>query len=797
MRNSIQNVVVLGAGTMGSRLAAHFANAGVHCVLLDVAGGGPGDPPEKRNQAAWAGLSAALAARPAPFFTPEAARLVKPGNFEDHLSWCVEADWVLEAVVENIEIKRQLLERVDSLRQPGAFITTNTSGLSVTDIAEGRSADFREHWAGTHFFNPPRYLKLVEIVPGPSTRPEVLDALARFADERLGKGVVFAKDTPNFIANRVGTYSLMNALRLMAELGLTIEEVDAATGPLLGRPRSATFRTIDVVGLDVLAHVVRNLFDRLPGDESRDLFRMPKAIDAMLQRKWLGDKTGKGFYQRVRKNGESEILALDLEKMEYRPRQRPRLAALDAAAQVAGAAERLRALLAPALRQAPEDKIGRFLWGSVSGACLYAARHLEEIADSLVDVDRAMCWGFGWELGPFQMWDAIGVEAMARALEREGNPIPPQVERMLDSGASSFYDTAGEGTSYFDFGAGAAKPVPEREGVLLLKSLEQRWGVVQRNAAASLIDLGDGVVCCEFHSKMNALGSDSFAMVQAGLRRLETDFDALVIANQGENFSVGANLMLLLVTAQDEEWDEIDRAIRQFQNVNRAIRYAPKPVVAAPHGMSLGGGCEISLHAARRHAAAETYIGLVETGVGLIPAGGGCKEMLVRAGAAAAGASDLDLFQHLRPIFENVAMAKVSTSAEDARKLHYLDSADPVAMNPDKLIAQAKQTALALAHSGYHAPAPPVIRALGEEFLAAARLAIHMMLRGEYITEYDAVVARKLAHILAGGSLSAPQTVGEDYILDLEREAFISLMGERRTQQRIAHTLKTGKPLRN
>ena len=796
MKKTIEQIAVLGAGTMGARIAAHFANAGIRCSLLDVPGGADA-PPSERNRPASAGLAAALSARPAAFFTPEVARLVRTGNFEDNLDWCAEADWILEAVVENLEIKRRLLERVDQHRRPGTFVTTNTSGLPVARIAEGRSPDFLEHWAGTHFFNPPRYLKLVEIIPGPATRPEVLEALARFSDERLGKGVVFAKDTPNFIANRVGTFSMLTVLALMADLEMTVEEIDALTGPVLGRPRSATFRTADIVGIDVLAHVVRNLYENLPGDESRELFRVPEFVERMLERGLLGEKSGKGFYQRVPRKGESEILTLDWHSMDYRQRQKPKLPALDAAALLTDTGERLRALLAPALEGKAADQTVQFLWGAVSRPCLYAARRVPEIADSLVDVDRAMRWGFAWQMGPFEMWDAIGLEPMARALEREGNALPPLVEQALSAGRRSFYESAEGHRSYFDLGAVAMKPVPEPEGILILKSLKERSKVVERNAGASLVDLGDGVVCCEFHTKMNALGGDIFSMLQAGVRRLESDFDAMVVANQGEHFSAGANLMLLLVAAQEQDWDEIDMAVRQFQRVTQAIRYAPKPVVVAPHGMTLGGGCEISLHAARRHAAAETYMGLVETGVGLIPAGGGCKEMLVRATAAASAGASLDLFQHLRPAFENIAMAKVSTSAEEARKLGYLDASDPVAMNGDRLVAQAKQTALALARSGYHPPAPPPIRVLGEEFLAAARLAIHMMLRAEYITEYDAVVARKLAHVLAGGALSSPQTVSEAYILDLEREAFVSLAGERKTQERIAHTLKTGKPLRN
>ncbi len=785
---------------MGARIAAHLANAGVRCSLLDV----PGAAPQPRNAPASAGLNAALAARPPAFFTPEAARLVQVGNFEDDLGRCAEADWILEAVIEDLDIKRGLLDRVEAHRRPGSLVTTNTSGLPIARLGQGRSPEFLAHWAGTHFFNPPRYLKLVELVPGPATQPDALDALARFCEERLGKGVVFAKDTPNFIANRVGTFAFLTVMGLMAELEMTIEEVDALTGPALGRPRSATFRTADIVGLDVLSHVVTHLYENLAADEARELFRLPPWIAEMMARGWLGEKSGRGFYEKAAKSGESEILTLDWPSMEYRPRRRPKLPALDATQLVSDAGERLRMLLGPALEGRPADTATKFLWGAVSRPCLYAARRIPEIADTLVDVDRAMRWGYGWEFGPFEMWDAVGLEAMARALEREGNSLPPLVERALAAGRKLFYEWAEGRASYFDLGAGAMKSVVQPEGVLVLKSLEDRSRVVERNAGSSLIDLGDGVLCCQFHTKMNALGGDIFAMLRAGVRRLESGFDAMLIANQAEHFSAGANLMLLLVAAQEQDWDEIDLAVRQFQKVNHAIRYAPKPVVAAPHGMTLGGGCEISLHAARRHAAAETYMGLVEAGVGLIPAGGGCKEMLIRAGAGGAVlklregvGGELDLFQHLRPIFENIAMAKVSTSAEEARALGYLDAADPVAMNGDRLVAQAKQTALALARSGYHPPAPPAIRVLGEQFLTAAKLAIHMLLRGEFISEYDALVARKLAYVLAGGALGAPQTVGEEYILDLEREAFVSLMGERKTQERIAHTLKTGKPLRN
>ena len=807
MRRPIQKAAVLGAGTMGARIAAHLANAGIPSYLLDIVPaeinaeekrkGLTLESPAVRNRIVLAGLEATKKARPAALFTPETVRLVTAGNFEDNLAWCGEADWIIEAVAEDLEIKRRLLERVEAVRKPGTIVTSNTSGLPIRRIAEGRSEDFRRHWAGTHFFNPPRYMKLTELIPGPETLPEVLAALTEVCDVRLGKGVVVAKDTPNFIANRIGTFAILNAMRQMEVLELTIEEVDACTGPAIGWPNSATFRTADIVGLDVLVHVVRNIYENAPEDESREMYRIPPLVEAMIARKWLGEKTGGGFYQRIKKGGEAEILTLDWQKLEYRPRQKAKFGSIEAARPIEDTRERLRALLTPALEGKGGDKATRFLWASFGETFLYAARRIPEIANRIVDVDRAMRWGFGWELGPFEMWDALGAERVAKALERDGKQLPPLVEKVLTSPRKLFYATEQGRTSYFDLAAGALAPVEEPAGIIVLKSLKERTPVVQENSGASLIDLGDGVLCCEFHSKMNAIGGDIFAMLQAGVARLGTEFEAMVIANQAPNFSAGANLMLLLITAQEGEWDDIHLAVRQFQRANMAIKYAPRPVVAAPQGIALGGGCEIPLHSARIHAAAETYIGLVEVGVGLIPAGGGTKEMLIRAGERAAGGADLDLFNALKPVFENVAMAKVSTSGEEARTLGYLRPSDLVAMNRDRQVADAKQTALAMVRAGYHPPAPTEIRVLGEEFFAAAKLAVHMMIRGEYATEYDGVVARKLAYVLAGGGITAPQTVPEQYILDLEREAFVSLCGERKTLERIAHTLKTGKPLRN
>jgi len=816
MKRRIEKAVVLGAGTMGSRIAAHFANAGLPCVLLDIVPPNlPADAPAaERNKIIRAGLDAAKKSKPAAFFTPALAEKIAIGNFEDDLARCAEADWIIEVVSENLEIKRKLLARVAQFRKPGAIVTTNTSGLPVHLIAEGMSEEFQQHWAGTHFFNPPRYLKLVEVIPGPKTSNDVVESLSEFCDRRLGKGVVLAKDTPNFIANRIGTFSMLNALRLMGTLGMTVEEVDACTGPAVGWPKSATFRTADIVGLDVLVHVVKNIYETAPTDESREMYKVPALVEEMVKRGWLGDKTGQGFYKKVKGEGEREILTLDVNTMEYRARQKAKFASLEMGKAIEDTRERLRALVGPVLEGQKGDKAQQFLWGALSEMCLYAARRVPEISDHVVDVDRAMRWGFAWELGPFEIMDGIGVKAFAGQARKEGRTLPAVVERVLARGRKGFYESEKGTTTVFDIGSGGAKKVEEPKGVIILKSLKDAGREVERNSGASLIDLGDGVVCCEFHAKMNAIGADLIAMLHKGLKRLETDFDAMVIANQAVNFSVGANLMLVLVGAQEQEWDELHMAVKQFQNINLAIKYAPKPVVAAPQGLALGGGCEVGLHAAKIQAAAEAYIGLVETGVGLIPGGGGTKEMLIRANEHARGTalglspspeSDLDLFHALKPIFEAIALAKVGTSAEECRDLGYLRREDGVSMNRDRLVADAKEAAMALVRGGYKPLAASwqegaqttKIKVLGEQFLAGAKLAIHMMLRGGYASEYDAHVGRKLANILAGGPLTSPQLVSEQYVLDLEREAFVSLCGEKKTQERIAHTLKTGKPLRN
>jgi len=803
MKPRIEKAVVLGAGTMGARIAAHFANAGLPCVLLDIVP--PGSPAGDRNKIVRAGLEAAKKTKPAAFFTASLADKVEIGNFDDDLARCAEADWIIEVVAENLEIKRNLLARVAPFRKPGAIVTTNTSGLPVHLIAEGVTEEFQQHWAGTHFFNPPRYLKLVELIPGPKTSPVVIETLTDFCDRRLGKGIVLAKDTPNFIANRVGTFSILNALRLMTSLGMTIEEVDACTGPAVGQPKSATFRTADIVGLDVLVHVVKNIYETVPSDESREIYKVPPFIEEMIRRGWLGDKTGQGFYKRVKGGGEKEILTLDVNTMEYRPRQKAKFASLEAGKAIEDSRERLSALVGPLLEGQKGDKAQQFLWGALSEMCLYAARRIPEISDNVEDVDRAMRWGFAWEMGPFEQMDALGVAGFAAQVRKEARALPPVIEKLLASGRKSFYESEKGKTAVFDFKTGAVKPVEEPKGVIILKSLKEAGREVERNTGASLLDLGDGVVCCEFHGKMNAIGADLIAMLHKGLKRLQTDFDAMVIANQAVNFSVGANLMLVLVGAQEQEWDELHMAVKQFQNVNLALKYAPKPVVAAPQGMALGGGCEIGLHSAKIQAAAEAYIGLVETGVGLIPGGGGTKEMLIRANEHSAGGEDLDLFHAMKPVFETIAMAKVGTSAEECREFGFLRRDDGVSLNRDRLVADAKEAALGLVRGGWKPLAASwqegarttQIKVLGEAFLAPAKLAIHMLQRGGYATEYDGQVGRKLANILAGGALSSSQTVSEQYVLDLEREAFVSLCGEKKTQERMAHTLKTGKPLRN
>jgi len=808
----IHRVAVLGAGTMGARIAAHFANAGVPSYLLDIV------PPDAdapaRNKIAAAGLEGAKKSKPAAFMDPSLARLVTIGNFEDDLKKLADVDWIIEAVVENLEIKRSLLRKIEAVRKPGTIITTNTSGLPVGKIAEGFSDNFRRAWFGTHFFNPPRYMRLLEIIPTPESDRGAIDAIAHFCDVRLGKGVVIAKDTPNFIGNRIGTFSVLNVMRLMQEMGLSVEEVDALTGQAVGWPKSATFRTIDLVGLDILGHVVGNLISNVK-DERSDL-QLPDFFKKMLSNKWLGDKAKGGFYKKVKggEGQEDERLAIDWKTLDYHPRQKPKFPALDMAKNVEETGARLRMILGME-GSGPQkgDKAGAFLWAALSDLWTYAANRVPEISDSIVEIDRAMKLGFNWELGPFELWDAAGVEATVLRMKKEGKPVAANVEKLLASGQKFWYGDdpkASSGRAYFDLASGHVKPVEVSTGVWSVTVAKKSNGVVKKNSGASLVDLGDGVACIEFHSKMNTLGTDIIGLITQTLKSggPGDNFDAFVITNDATNFSVGANLMLLLISVQEEEWDDVDLVIRQFQGMTQAIKFSPKPVVSAPFGLCLGGGTEISLHAAARQPHAELYTGLVEVGVGLLPGGGGCKEMLLRAvdsAAAAKGrssnealAGSVEMLEAMKKAFETIATAKVATSSHEARGLGFLSDSDRITMNRERVLSDAKARALELARSGYEPPVPRTdIPAPGESLLAALKMGVHLMRQGDFITDYEVKLGGKIAEVLCAGNITPGTPVSEQYILDLEREGFKSLCGERKTQERIQYTLKTGKTLRN
>jgi 3-hydroxyacyl-CoA dehydrogenase len=721
----IRSVAVLGAGTMGAQIAAHFANAGVSALLLDLTA-----------DVAREGLKRARALKPDPFFTADTHRLITIGGFDHDLAQMQAADWIIEAVVERLDIKRPLLERVDAVRRSGSIVSSNTSGIPIRALAEGRSRDFQTHWLGTHFFNPPRYLRLLEIIPTAETDAAVTATVSWFADHRLGKGVVVAKDRPNFIGNHIGLYGVTRVLQALASGRYTIEEIDAITGPALGRPNSATFRTMDMAGIDVLAHVANNLG-----------LELPAFVHGMIERGWVGGKAGQGFYKKAKSAGGQEILVLDPATFTYRPQQPVRIASVDAARSIDDTAERIRLLYDA------QDKAGEFLRETLGPTLDYTAKVAPDLAYSNDDVDRVMQWGFGWELGPF---------ATIGALKGEKTTVPP---------------AAGD--------------------LQILKTAKDQQRIVSRNPGASLVDLGDGVLAVEFHSKMNAIGGDTIAMLHAGLKAAAAQASALVIGSDAPNFSAGANLMLLLLEAQEGNWDDVDLMIRAFQNATQALRFADVPVIVATAGLTLGGGCEIALHGDRVQAAAESYIGLVETGVGLIPGGGGTKEMLARA-VDTLPTLQTDLLPYVQRVFETIGFAKVSTSAAQAIQLDYLDQTDRVTMNRERLMSDAKARALDRLREGYQKPiARTAIAVGGESVLAALKLGLHLALRAGRISDHDAVVGRALANVLAGGALPNQTTVSEQYLLDLEREAFLSLCGERKTLERIQHTLKTGKPLRN
>ncbi len=799
----VEKAAVLGAGTMGAAIAAHLSNAGIPTLLLDIAPkelseaeerkGLPLDSYHVRNRIVGEMFDAAKKLKPAPFMLSDNANLIELGNFEDDMEKLKDCDLIIEAVVERLDIKHKIFAEVEKYRNEGSVIGSNTSGIPIKDIAEPFSDDFKSHFLGMHFFNPPRYMKLVEVIPTEWTSGEVACKVHGFMDKRLGKGVVSAKDEPNFIANRVGTFGMMATIHEMLAMGFTPTEVDQMTGKAIGHASSATFRTSDLVGLDVLAHVNNNLYPAIPDDEDREAFVLPDVVNKMLEKKILGDKTGGGFYKKSNDaEGNRVILELDLETLEYKPQEKTKFASLDAGRQVEDKPQRIKQLMWG------EDNVGEFLWKTTSRTLRYAANRIPEIANTIVEIDNAMKWGFGWTIGVFETWDAIGLKESVERMKKENQPVPENVQKMLDSGAETFYKSEDGKKFYYDLVGGEYKEIPAQDGVIILDSVKEKNGVIKKNAGASLIDLGDGVACLEFHSKMNAIGGDTVQMMNFAFDEVEKNFEGLVIGNQGGNFSAGANIMMVLLAAQEEEWDDINMMIAQFQKAVMRIRYSPKPVVTAPYGLALGGGCEISMHGDKVRAAAETYIGLVEVGVGLLPAGCGTKEMTMRAMDKAKATPDADPLAFLKSTFEMIGMGKVATSAQEAKSWGILRPSDAISMNGDRLIADAKQEVLNLAASGYVQPVERTdILALGEQGQAAFKIALHQMLKGGFISEHDQLIGKKIARVMCGGDLNHTSYVSEQHLLDLEREAFLSLCGEPKTQQRIAGMLKTGKPLRN
>ncbi len=785
----VRTATVIGAGVMGSAIAAHLANAGIPVSLLDVVPSersGEDHRPEHRNRLAAAGKDRALRADPPAFFVPRLGALVTVGNVEDDLHRVQESDWTIEAVIEDLAAKRALLERVERFFQPGTLVSTNTSGLSVAAMVEGRSRAFRQHFLGTHFFNPPRYMKLVELIPSPDTLPEVLAAATEFVGRALGKGTVLAKDTPNFIANRIGAYTSSLAVGLALERGYTVEEVDDLTGPLIGRPRTGTFRLADLVGLDTAYHVRKNVYQSLPHDPEREVFAPPDVLRALVERGWLGRKSGRGFYWR---QGEATWV-LDLRTLEYRERREPTFPPADAVRRIAPVGERIRALLGAG------DRAATFVWSLLSRTLAYAACVLPEISDDVANVDRAMRWGFNWEVGPFELWDALGPAEVASRMKAEGTAVPRVVEQVVQ-GEGRFYPAIEGRRHFLSVPAPAYRPIADELGSLSLAGLIRAGRNVDSNASASLVDLGDGVGCVVFNSKLNTIDLDIIRMLNTALDRLERGFDALVIGTEAKDFSVGGNLQLLLLGAEERQWESLDRAVRQFQHTTQRIRHAPNPVVGAPAGRTLAGGAEICLACPRLVAAAETYMGLVETGVGLVPAGGGVTEVVRRVQARIPDEVGADLFPLVQWAFETIARARVSQSAHEAQEWGYLREGDGITMNPDRLIQDAKERALATVRLGYRPPVPSRIRVVGERGRSALWSMLYQLRTGDHITAYDEVVGRKLASVMAGGDVPEGTWVSEEYLLDLEREAFLGLLGEAKTQERIRHLLRTGKPLRN
>lgn len=798
MARTIRKAAVIGSGIMGSGIAAQLANVGISCLLMDVvpqsltqaeeAKGLTLQDPAVRNRFAVQAIGKMTHASPSPLYDLSFAARITPGNLEDHLDRLREVDWIIEVVVENLQVKQNLLQKVEQHWKPGTIVSSNTSGISIHQMIEGCGEAFKSHFLGTHFFNPPRYMHLLEVIPSEYTDPGIVEFMADFCEKVVGKGVVFAKDTPNFIANRIGTYGIMVTLQEMLEKGYTVEEIDAVTGPAIGRPKSATFRTLDLVGLDTFVHVAQNVFDHVSDDVEKSVFQVPAVLQEMVDRGWIGEKREQGFYKKVKTAQGSEIHTLQLSTMTYLPRKKVTSASLEAAKLAKGAAQKTKTLVAA------QDRYAELAWNILKRVLVYTAEKLDEISDSIVDIDRAMRWGFNWELGPFETWDAIGLASSVKRMESEGLVVPAWVKEWLESGHTSFYAKQ-EGRAFY-FHRRQFIEMEEKPDHISLRQLKEQNKVVKSNAGASLLDLGDGVACLKFHSPNNAIGADILTMIEQSMEEVRKNFKGLVIANEGKNFCVGANIMLLLMEAQDEEWEEVDHIIRLFQNTMYNLKHFEKPVVAAPHRMTLGGGVEVCLPADQICIAAETYFGLVEVGVGLIPAGGGCKELALRLSQTVTN-PEVDLHPFMNRIFETIGMAKVSTSGHDAKRLGYLRAGDSVVVSRDLQLYEAKQVVLRLDGQGYTPQPQEKIRVVGAEGKAVMQLGAYTMRMGGYISDHDRLIANKLAHVLAGGNVPAGTLVTEQYMLDLEREAFLSLCGEPKTQQRMQYMLSKGKALRN
>lgn len=794
MSYKIQKAAVLGSGVMGSGIAAHLANIGIPTLLLDIvpkettkeeqAKGLTLEHPAVRNRFAAASIQKLQKQKPAPLTSKKSLALITAGNLEDNLEKLGDVDWIIEVVVENLEIKKNLFARVDEARKPGTIISSNTSGISVNAMMEGRSEDFQKHFLGTHFFNPPRYLKLLELIPTEKTSADVVSFMKQFAEDRLGKGVVVGKDTPNFVANRIGTYGLLVTLRELLERGYSVGEVDSVTGTLIGRAKSATFRTLDVVGLDTFLHVAKTVYDQATGEEQQ-VFDVPDLMKKMVDNGWLGAKSGQGFFVKKGK----DIFELDPATMEYVPVKQLKAPSIEMAKQTKGLSNKVKTLVYA------NDRAGELLWNIFAPTLIYAAELTGIIADDITEIDNAMKWGFGWSQGPFELWDAIGVKKSVEKMEAEGRVVPGFVKQLLAQGYEAFYrDVEGE-LEYYNGSEFVKMPVNEKE--IDLKRYKKKHGVIKSNAGASLIDLGDEVLLLEFHSKSNSIGMDIVQMLNSAIDEAEQNYKGLVIGNQGKNFSVGANLAMILMEAQDDNIFELDFVIKSFQKAMRRIKYSKKPVVAAPFGMVLGGGAEVCLPAAHIQASSETYMGLVEAGVGLIPGGGGNFGLYQKFLKGIPRGVEIDLQNIANKVFETIALAKVSTSGEEARDNNFLDFADAISVNPDHLIHDAKQAVLALADAGYTAPVPEKVKVVGAPGYATLLLGAQGMYQSGYISEHDLKIAKKLAYVIAGGLVPYGTEVTEEYLLNLEREAFLQLVADPKSQARMQHMLIKGKPLRN